>query len=305
MKITIERFFSGEECLIGRVYINDEFFCYSLENLWLDNKPRVSAIPEGTYKCQPYSSQKYPNTVELQNVVGRSKILIHAGNKAKDTMGCILLGENYSESQEAVWNSRRTLESFFGKAGYEFDIVICSSNVHIDSSNTTGSDQKQHKKQIKMALPLLALVAPFAKIIGRKLTKKAAEKILKKVKEKTGINITTKEEAQEAIEQLSPNDLKEIKMAAIESDTKMFLAEIKRGEDLEKTWKDEFITVIPWITLLYILGILTFNPTTGKEIIEALTVLLSGNFGIILVIISLSAAGLKSVAMKIAEGFKR
>ncbi|MCZ0924736.1 DUF5675 family protein [Vibrio diabolicus] len=37
-------------------------------------------IKAGTYKLLSYSSSRYPNVYELQNVPGRSFILIHAGN---------------------------------------------------------------------------------------------------------------------------------------------------------------------------------------------------------------------------------
>jgi RHS repeat-associated protein len=54
-------------------------------------------INEGTYDVLPYSSTKYPDNYELQDVEGRSKILIHVGNTAADTEGCLLCGSTKSK----------------------------------------------------------------------------------------------------------------------------------------------------------------------------------------------------------------
>jgi len=299
--VELNRFLVTDKCIIGKVYIDNQFFCYSLERPWLDNKPRISAIPEGGYKCEQYSSKKYPSVVELQNVSGRSKILIHAGNKAKDTKGCILLGDSYSESEGgAVWNSKKTLAKFFKKAGYEFDIEIDGPSIDKD---TTTDDIKPNKVKT-MALPLLLLAAPFAKIMGKQLTKKAAGVIFAKVKEKTGIDITTKEEAQMAIDQLSPSDLQEIRIEAIKADKAMFLAEMKHGEDLGKTPKDDVVTYsfIAWVSIIMV--ILFFNADKGIMIINSLILLFGEKyFGLTFMLVCISAVGLRSVASKLVEGF--
>lgn len=65
---------------------------YTIERPWLDNKTNESCIPEGEYICEPYSSDKYPDVWELQDVKDRSLILIHVGNWAHDVKGCIAIG---------------------------------------------------------------------------------------------------------------------------------------------------------------------------------------------------------------------
>lgn len=63
-----------------------------------DNKPHISCIPLGTYRCNQVFSRKtsggmfIARTFEVQNVRNRKGILFHVGNTARDTSGCILLG---------------------------------------------------------------------------------------------------------------------------------------------------------------------------------------------------------------------
>lgn len=115
MKLVLKRDTDNGECTLGRLYAEGEFLCYTLENTWADNEPRVSCIPEGTY---PLETKKYGRYWEkyqplvipiLRDVPNRSEILIHPGNYAKDTLGCILVGD--SKGENAVWNSRNTWKS--------------------------------------------------------------------------------------------------------------------------------------------------------------------------------------------------
>ena len=41
-----------KESTIGKLYINGESFCDTLENPWLDNQRNISCIPEGQYKVR-------------------------------------------------------------------------------------------------------------------------------------------------------------------------------------------------------------------------------------------------------------
>lgn len=104
--------------LVGKLYINDKFFCHTLEN-------RDFIIPIGKYKItldvqspkyctrEPYKSLCIRNGVHgcvprILNVIGRSGILIHCGNYAKDSMGCILVGQYDKFSKNRIIESKRT-----------------------------------------------------------------------------------------------------------------------------------------------------------------------------------------------------
>ena len=71
-------------------------FAVTLERPWLDNRPMESCIPAGAYECRRVASPKFGNTFEVTGVPGRSAILFHRGNLADDSLGCILVGEQFN-----------------------------------------------------------------------------------------------------------------------------------------------------------------------------------------------------------------
>ena len=101
--------------------------CLTLEDPWKDNKVGESCIPAEKYKCTPHNGTKYKEVWVLNNVPGRSAILIHAGNTHKDTRGCILVGEsfyNYTSSVLGVGSSRKTLEMLRGALPEQFNLDV-------------------------------------------------------------------------------------------------------------------------------------------------------------------------------------
>ena len=101
-----------KESTIGRLFINGESFCDTLENPWLDNQRNISCIPEGDYNVRlrlprESATRDYLHLL-VQDVPNRSYILFHIGNTAKDTSGCILLGNG--RQQDIVENSRLAMD---------------------------------------------------------------------------------------------------------------------------------------------------------------------------------------------------
>ena len=108
MELRLERLWPKETYTIGRLYINNEFFCNTLEDKIVDkNKNGIleyellgldtkeSAIPYGTYNIIYNWSPKFGrNLPRLLNVPHFEGILIHSGNTAADSAGCILVGKN-------------------------------------------------------------------------------------------------------------------------------------------------------------------------------------------------------------------
>lgn len=107
MKIELVRLENLFDCTVGVLIINGELHSYTLELPWRDNQRNVSCIPAGIYNCRPAVSPRFRNVIEVCGVPGRSHILIHAGNTARDTEGCILVGK----STGWLYNHRAVLES--------------------------------------------------------------------------------------------------------------------------------------------------------------------------------------------------
>jgi len=107
MKMLLKRRFLGDNYTIGTLFINGERFCDTLEdknrdvnrNGKFDGKEKKvqgeTCIPFGTYKVTLNLSPRFKRPLpRLLDVPDFDGVLIHRGNTAKDTQGCILVGEN-------------------------------------------------------------------------------------------------------------------------------------------------------------------------------------------------------------------
>ena len=105
MELKLKRVAKLPTYTIGHLYNGDQYLCDTLEDTWRDlNKvPKVygqTAIPEGRYRIVMTWWAKHNKEIPiLLNVPYFDGILIHAGNTAKDTEGCILVGENKVKGQ--------------------------------------------------------------------------------------------------------------------------------------------------------------------------------------------------------------
>lgn len=135
MKLKLHRTFKGETYTIGKLYVDGEYFCDTIEDKdrgLFQNMPLEqikekkikyqTAIPTGTYKVtlsvqSPKFSQKEQYNFcngylpRLIDVPGFEGILIHIGNTAEHSGGCILVGENKVKGQ--VINSTATFNKLY------------------------------------------------------------------------------------------------------------------------------------------------------------------------------------------------
>ena len=111
---------------------NGEFMmCKTLELLWNNNILDKSCIPTGTYQVVSSPSPKFQkSTYEIKGVPNRAGIRIHAGNYHTDILGCILLGDSYTDLNKDgeldIINSRATVdkfEAFFKKEPFTLTII--------------------------------------------------------------------------------------------------------------------------------------------------------------------------------------
>lgn len=137
MKLTLKRIAKKDTYCIGKLYINGIYFADTIEDkdrglkqsMSLSNIKKVkvqdkTAIPSGTYEIvlnvisPKYSKQdfykNYANggrVPRLLNVPGWEGVLIHAGNTAEDSSGCILVGQNKIVGQ--IINSKDTFKKLY------------------------------------------------------------------------------------------------------------------------------------------------------------------------------------------------
>lgn len=107
IKLLLKRIARKPGYTIGKLFVDGVYFCDTLEDTDRLDKgmspdeikakkiPGQTAIPEGTYKVIVNISPKFKRLLpRLINVPGYEGVLIHRGNTAADTAGCILVGEN-------------------------------------------------------------------------------------------------------------------------------------------------------------------------------------------------------------------
>lgn len=142
LRLILERVAKKDTYTVGKLYIEESDgelrkICDTLEDkdrgltsrmpIEVLRKQKVfgeTAIPVGTYKidmeqlsprfgAQPFykkvCSGKVPRLVDVPGFQG---VLIHVGNVAKDTHGCILVGDNLEKGK--VLNSKTTFTKVYG-----------------------------------------------------------------------------------------------------------------------------------------------------------------------------------------------
>lgn len=139
MNITIDRKYKKQDYCIGKLYINDEYFCDTVEDqdrgltqnmtiaqIKAKKVYAETAIPTGSYKItldivsNRFGAkdfyQKNANKGKLPRLIGvpgYDGVLIHCGNTAKDSAGCIIVGKN--KIKGGVTESKDTFIALYKK----------------------------------------------------------------------------------------------------------------------------------------------------------------------------------------------
>lgn len=124
MKLKLKRVALRDTYTIGRLYVDGEYFCDTLEDKVRDlNKNGVfdngekkvygeTAIPYGIYEVKWTYSNRFKKYMPLlMDVPSFNGVRIHSGNTNKDTLGCILVGQNKEVGK--VLNSRATINKLY------------------------------------------------------------------------------------------------------------------------------------------------------------------------------------------------
>jgi len=96
MNVTLTRIVERNDATLGVLTIDGYPRMVTLEPRWVNNQPNISCIPVGSYKLKRHESPRFGATWLVTDVPDRSHILIHRGNTAQDTQGCILVGRTYA-----------------------------------------------------------------------------------------------------------------------------------------------------------------------------------------------------------------
>ena len=136
MILTLDRKYKLPTYTIGKLYIDGEYFCDTLEdkdrgltdNMTVSEISKIkikkeTAIPTGTYKVTiTYSNRFKKNMPLINDVKGFEGIRIHSGNTNQDTEGCVLVGFNKVKGN--VINSRDTYNKLFSVLSKSNNITI-------------------------------------------------------------------------------------------------------------------------------------------------------------------------------------
>ena len=136
LQMKLDRRYKCNGYTIGHLYVDGRYFCDTLEDvdrgladtmteaeIKAKKLKSITAIPTGVYYVtmgtmsakfggKPFYRQTCGGKLpRLLGVKGFDGILIHCGNTAKDTEGCILVGENKVKGQ--LINSRETFQRLY------------------------------------------------------------------------------------------------------------------------------------------------------------------------------------------------
>lgn len=127
MELKVFRKVFTDESTIGELFINGEFFCYTLEDKdrgLIKTQPLTeiaqkklfgkTAIPLGKYDlAMTYSNRFQKYMPQVLNVPAFDGVRIHTGNKAVDTEGCLLCG--FGKGENLITDSKSAFSALMKK----------------------------------------------------------------------------------------------------------------------------------------------------------------------------------------------
>lgn len=126
MKLELKRWASTDASTIGALSVDGVFECFTVEDVVRApgvKVPGKTAIPFGAYRVTWERSPRFSQlaghdvfTPRLHDVPGFEGILIHSGNTAADSLGCIILGRKHSAATpDRVDESRLACAALYAK----------------------------------------------------------------------------------------------------------------------------------------------------------------------------------------------
>lgn len=135
MELTVKRFMQTQTETLGKLFIGEDFQCYTLEDIARVEKVKgKTRIPAGKYRIEKrtvggtvkkyrerFGSKHY--MLWLQDVPNFEYILIHVGNYKEDTEGCLLVGSgvNVREKNSYITHSTEAYLNLWKKVDSAFN----------------------------------------------------------------------------------------------------------------------------------------------------------------------------------------
>ncbi len=130
IQIRLLRYQDDGQTTLGLLYINNKFYCYTLEDTWQKVKvPGETRIPSGVYPIDFRKEEsgltstyrkRYPEWfsyhIQIQKVPDFRYIYIHNGGDHTNTEGCILVSDslNTAKGDTVLSNSKETFKRLYG-----------------------------------------------------------------------------------------------------------------------------------------------------------------------------------------------
>jgi hypothetical protein len=155
MLLRVDRIESDEESTLGRLFIDGQFECWTLEDRYRQGAKvhGKTRIPSGRYRIQMrreggfhtnylarYKEPWHQGMLHVRDVPGFEYILIHVGNSHDDTEGCLLVGKGKTlvEGHHYVTESRGAYEALYPKVR---DALLAGQSVEIEYRDLDPASQ--------------------------------------------------------------------------------------------------------------------------------------------------------------------
>src|SRR5262245_52354292 len=129
MDVKVSRLFALSKSTLGVLSVDGKGSCFTLEDPHRDVKVKgATRIPAGSYDLELKAvgtsrfdasefnkelGEAYVGMIRLKDVPGFSEVLIHPGNTADDTKGCLLVGWIADIGQGTIGGSRAAYRAVY------------------------------------------------------------------------------------------------------------------------------------------------------------------------------------------------
>ena len=110
-QLELRRYVAAHGCIIGELFLNGKFFCYTLERVGV-------AIPAGAYQVLLNQSPKFKKLMPLlvgAHVPAKWGVRMHCGTKPAHSDGCVLVGLAKMPGNTKIYKSVEAFEQLMGK----------------------------------------------------------------------------------------------------------------------------------------------------------------------------------------------